>query len=486
MGSVPCADWVVCSVLRSVARSAWSSWIQAGGCRQDCCWNSWRLCRTPLCGRFSGLQATLFLLTLYRLDSSERMKKWIILAVVLAGGAWGVQEWRASLPGTLAAGADSHPTSAVVEPRELHFAVSAAGEIGPADQVSVRPEINGKILTLPVDIGDRVKKDSVLFTLDDQDLQTDRSSKLIEIEAAKLQLEKAKRDYERSKQLYAEKLISQELFEDTRTQYELARNALERTEKALHLIEYQLTKTKILAPFDCTILTRPVSVGQAVSGSGGFNSGTEVLTIANLTEMVINAHINQADVTRLKIGEQVEVQVEAVAGLNVAGIVERIAPQATIKNNIKGFAARILLKDVDPRVRPGMTANVQIPVASADNVVAVPLAAVFTESNPETGKTERYVYVKTDDGFERRPVRVGVSDYFYAEVQKGLSPNEVVALELPEAEKSRAIKNPLVMLPGGAESGGATIRAGAGKTGDKTNGVGSGPRPASGNRRNGT
>src|SRR5256886_3424038 len=277
------------------------------------------------------------------------MKKWIILAVVLAGGAWGFQKWRNSLPGTGASATDSHPTTAVVETRDIHFAVSAAGEIGPADQVSVRPEINGKILTLPVDIGDRVKKDSVLFTLDDQDLQTDRSSKLIEIEAAKLQLEKARRDYERSKQLFADKLISQELFEDTRTQYELARNALDRTEKALHLVEYQLTKTKILAPFDCTVLTRPVSVGQAVSGSGGFNSGTEVLTIANLNEMIINAHINQADVTRLKISQEVDVAVEAVPGLRITGTVERIAPQATIKNNIKGFAARILLTDVEDR-----------------------------------------------------------------------------------------------------------------------------------------
>src|SRR5947208_6247936 len=402
------------------------------------------------------------------------MKKWIILAVMLAGGAWGLQKWRTAVRGTGGAAGDAHTATAAAEKRDIHFAVSAAGEIGPADQVSVRPEINGKILTLPVDIGDRVKKDSVLFTLDDQDLQTDRSSKLIEIEAAKLQLEKAKRDYERSKQLYADKLISQELFEDTKTQYELARNSLDRADKALHLVEYQLTKTKILAPFDCTVLTRPVSVGQAVSGSGGFNSGTEVLTIANLNEMVINAHINQADVTRLKIGQQVEVAVEAVAGLKVTGNVERIAPQATIKNNIKGFAARILLKDVDPRVRPGMTANIQIPVASADNVVAVPLAAVFTETSPDTGQTERYVYVKKEEGYERRPVQIGVSDYFYAEVQQGLPPGEIVAIELPEAEKSRTVKNPLVMLPGGAESGGAAIRAGAGQTGDKPNRVGIG------------
>src|ERR1043166_3221899 len=367
------------------------------------------------------------------------MKKWIIVAVFLVGCAWGVQLWRSSFPGAAASTADARATTAVVEARDIHFAVSAAGEIGPADQVSVRPEINGKILTLPVDIGDRVKKDSVLFTLDDQDLQTDRSSKLTEIEAAKLQLEKARRDYERAKQLFAHKLM----FEDTKTQYELARNSLDRTEKALHLVEYQLTKTKILAPFDCTVLTRPVSVGQAVSGSGGFNSGTEVLTIANLSEMVINAHINQADVTRLRMGQQVDVQIEAVPGLRITGTVERIAPQATIKNNIKGFAARILLKDGGPRVRPGMTANVQTPVASADGVAAVPLAAVFTEANPENGQTERYVYVKKDDGFERRQVQIGVSDFFFAEVQQGLAAGETVALELPESEKSRAAKNPL-------------------------------------------
>jgi hypothetical protein len=133
-------------------------------------------------------------------------------------------------------------------------------------------------------------------------------------------------------------------------------------------------------------------------------------------------------------------------------------------------------------VRPGMTANVQIPVASADSVVAAPLAAVFTETNPENGQTDRYVYVKKDDGFERRPVQIGVSDYFYAEVQGGLSAGEIVALELPETVQSRAPKNPLVMLPGGSEGGGATIRPAASKGGERTNGGGLRP----GNRRGGT
>jgi RND family efflux transporter MFP subunit len=312
--------------------------------------------------------------------------------------------------------------------RSIRFAVTAAGDIGPAEQVSVRPEVNGKIADLPVDIGDRIKKDQVLFTLDDFDLQTERSSRLTDIERTKLELEKAGRDYERSKRLIAEKLISQELFDDTRTEFELKKNSLERAQKDLSLVEYRLTKTKILAPFDCTVLTRPVSVGQAVSGSGGFNSGTEVLTIANLNDMVINAHINQADITRLSQGQEVDVQVESMPGLKLKGLVERIAPQTTIKNNIKGYAVRIAMKGLDARVLPGMTANVSIPVASSENALALPMAAVFSEQG------ERFVFVKKDDRFERRPVQIGVADYDYAEVLNGVTEGEIVSLETPPGE----------------------------------------------------
>jgi multidrug efflux pump subunit AcrA (membrane-fusion protein) len=178
-------------------------------------------------------------------------------------------------------------------------------------------------------------------------------------------------------------------------------------------------------------------MGQAVSGSGGFNSGTEVLTIADLNSMVINAQVNQADVPRLKPNETVEVTIEAVAGLRVTGVVERISPQATIKNNLKGYPARIALKNADPRIRPGMTANVKIPVASAENVTAVPLAAVFTEKNPDTSEMERFVYVQQGDNFEKRNVKVGVTDFFYAEIQDGLAEGEIVSLELPKEEREK-------------------------------------------------
>jgi len=356
------------------------------------------------------------------------MKKWIILIAALIGCAWGFAKWQSWKPRTSAVAEPARPTTAMVERRNIEFAIMAAGDIGPAEQVSVRPEINGRIETLPVDVGDKVKKGDVLFALDDRDLQTERATRLTDIARAKLELEKAQRNYERSKKLFADKLISQELFDDTRTAFDLAKNSLERAEKDLHLIEYQLTKTQIAAPFDCTVLTRPVSIGQAVSGSGGFNSGTEVLTIADLNEMIVNAHINQTDITRVSIGQEVDIQVESVPGLKLSGAVDRMTPQTTMKNNIKGYDVRIGLKTKDSRVLPGMTANISIPVASTQNALTVPLASVFTEQG------ERFIFVKKGEKYERRQVQLGVYDYDYAEVLGGLNEGEVVALEQPPGE----------------------------------------------------
>jgi HlyD family secretion protein len=421
------------------------------------------------------------------------MKKWIVILLIIAGGGFWIYKqqpkWKA---GSDTASADLRPKTAVVEQRDIRFSVPAAGEISPAEQVSVKPEINGRIEKLPVDIGDEVKRGDLLFSLDDKELRNEKASRETEIERAKLQLAQAERNYKRAGELSEENLISRELFENAKTEYDLAKNALERSQRDLAIVDERLTKTQILAPFDCTILTRPVSMGQAVSGSGGFNSGTEVLTIADLNNLVINAHINQADIIRLRQDQEVDVAVEAVAGLNVVGRVERIAPQATIRNNIKGFAVRIFLKDVDKRIRPGMTANIKIPVASADNVVAVPLAGVFSERDPETYKTERYVYVKTgEEEYERRPVTIGVADFFFAEVQSGLKPGEIIALEPP---KGVADSLPKLAVGGDRnESGGAqrttqppasSSQPGGNKAGGSTGGGGNNnQRPASNSSR---
>jgi len=385
----------------------------------------------------------------------------LLLLALLGGGGWYVWQQRQQAAAAAAAGG-ARSTTSTIEKRDIRFAVSAAGEITPSEQVSVRPEVNGRIVKLPVDLGDFVKRGDLLFQLDDEELKIEKQQRETAIARARLSLDQAKRDFERAEMLFKANLLPGQEFETARTSHDLAKNSIETSQKDLDLTLGKLRKTQVVAPFDCTVLTRPVSVGQAVSGSGGFNSGTEVLTIANLNDLVINAHINQADVSRLKTSQEVEVSVEAVPGLQVVGKVERIAPQATIKNNIKGFPARVLLKDVDQRVRPGMTANISIPVASADDVVAAPLAAVFTEFNPETKQVERFAWVQLGEEWERRAIQIGVSDYFFAEVTRGLEPGDIVSLE----DKSRAanVRKPAVKPGAAGGAAGTTSSVGSGST----------------------
>jgi hypothetical protein len=193
--------------------------------------------------------------------------------------------------------------------------------------------------------------------------------------------------------------------------------------------------------------------------------------------MVINAHINQADVTRLSVGQEVDIQIESIPGLTMKGVVERLAPQSMIKNSIKGYPARIAMKEIDPRVRPGMTANVSIPVASADHAVAVPLAAVFTEQG------ERFVYVKTgEEEFEKRSIQIGIADYDHAEVLSGLTAGEVVSLEDRRPKASQALSG---LKPPGAAGARAAEGTGGRGAGAQPGGRGSESSTAAGGQRPG-
>jgi HlyD family secretion protein len=381
------------------------------------------------------------------------MKKWIIFLVIaaLGGGSWyyfNHQQGKAE-PVTQRHDRGTHQ----VQRRSIQLSITAAGDISPAEQVSVIPETSGRIKALLVDIGDNVKKGDVLVTLDDETLLKERDTQCTDIDGSRLQVERDERNYTRASQLFENGLLSKEEYENSLSTYQISTNNLVRAEKALAQIDERLSKTQILAPFDCTVLTRPVSVGQAVSGSDGASGGTECLTVADLNQMVIDSHINQADVTRLKIGQKVDIQVEAVTGLKLTGVIERIAPQATLKNNIKGFSCRILLENPDERVRPGMTANISIPIALADNVLAVPLSAVFTEGG------ERFVYVKKNESWEQRPVKIGVADFSFVEITEGLYEEDTVALEPPSMEEisktaNAARTNQMRRMPGGGSGAG--------------------------------
>jgi HlyD family secretion protein len=369
------------------------------------------------------------------------MKNIIIVALLVAVGVFGYFQWQDAKeqPNGDKAGGKTRKTTEVIENRDIDFTVRVAGEISPADKVSVRPEVHGKIDELPVDISDRVAKGDLLFRLDDKDLKIEIDSRKKQIDSATLQLEQAKSEFERSKQLFEEQLISTEIFERAKTKYEQALISRDRSQNDYQLSLEKLSKTSVLAPFDCTVLSRPVSIGQAVSGTGGQGSGTEVMEIADLNNLIIQAHVNQADVARMNKEQEVKIEIEAITDLIIDGIVERIAPQATIRNSIKGFSTRIKLLTSNPAIIPGMTASISIPVASADNVVAAPLAAIFTERNETEQRTEIFAYVKNGEVFDKTMLDVGVNDLNHTEVLRGLKVGDVVAIEKPNEEMQAAM-----------------------------------------------
>jgi len=323
-----------------------------------------------------------------------------------------------------------------VQRRNLTEIVVANGKIQPVVQVVINPEVSGEIVELPVKDGQEVKKGDLLVKLKPDNYRAARNSieanyfaALAARNLAQANLSKAEAEYKRSKELFGEKLVSDSQYLEAETIFAVAKATFEssshqadQAKASLAKAEDDLLKTTILSPMDGTVTRLRSQLGERVVGTA-LMSGTEIMTIVNLNDMIISAHVNQADVIRLAAGQEVDVQLESVPGLKLRGKVERIAPQAVLKNGIKGFTARIQLTDIDPRVRPGMTAILTIPVASAQNVLAVPLGAIHSDHG------ERFVFVKQGDDFVARPVVIGITDYANAEVREGLAEGDIVALE---------------------------------------------------------
>jgi RND family efflux transporter MFP subunit len=355
-----------------------------------------------------------------------------VAVVAIAGVLWlslhGGDKSETSASSAVAKGQTQ--SAAKVERRTIDVAVEGVGEINPANLVTVKPEVGGRIQTIHVVTGQAIRKGDPLVSLDDTDLLTERSSAQTEIAGTQVQLEKAQRDYERNRDLFASKLVSLEVFENSKTTLELARNEFEKSQKRLQGVEDKLKKIHIVAPFDGTVLTVSVGKGQVVSGATGVTQGTELMTFADLNEMIIRAHITQVDVTKIQLDQKVDITVDSIPGVTLAGKVVLIAPIAVVKNNIKGFSVDVLITRGDARVRPGMNANLRFPVAHVEGALSVPITAVFAE-----GK-EKVVYVKTARSAERRVISIGVSDYSYCEIVNGLREGETVLLERPAPTKS--------------------------------------------------
>lgn len=341
--------------------------------------------------------------------------------VVIATAAWrGWLHLPESKPGTSEDAPSATATVDAVEPK-----LFLSGEVTPAFQVEVKSEVGGKVKKIHVVPGQTVSKGDELVTIDDTDLLTEKASAETEIEGASLAVEKTRGNYERAHALYDQKLISKEVFANLEADFKISENTLEKAQRKLQTVNDRLSKTRILSPASGTILDVYVNEGQVVVGAASVNSGTVLVLFADLSRLLINAHVNQMDAGRLSVGQEMKIRFSEEDQEGISSRIEFIAPLATIKNNIKGFEVQALIEGNEGRLKPGMSVSMDVPVGRADKVVTVPVAAIFKD------KDQKVVYVRKGGAVQRRAVSVGLTDMSKAEIKSGLEKGEEILLVDP-------------------------------------------------------
>ncbi len=363
------------------------------------------------------------------------MKKLLAIAAIaaLAGGGWlaKTQGWFGLTKKAESFEADDAPT-AVAEKKDIDFSIQISGDVMPDTQLDVKAEVGGRIKVLHVKPGVTVKAGEVLVEIDATDILSEMATVKTEINGATLAVTKSERNFERAKDLFESRLISQEAFDNLSSELDISRNSLVKAERQMQVVKDKLSKTKVLAPGDGTVLTVPVVEGQVAIAAASVNSGTTLMSIANLSKLIVETHVNQVDVSKLAVKQEVKLMAEALKDVEMKAELAFIAPVATIRNGIKGFTVRATIERPTARMRPGMTVQMTIPIAHAGDVVSVPVSAVFKGSG-----NSRVVYVRKGMKTEKRPVKIGVSNTENAQILQGLTVGEEILLTEPQRAPKR-------------------------------------------------
>ena len=352
------------------------------------------------------------------------MKRFFTIFIVLALIAGGVYALLKFLPESNGNKASQILTDNA-ELRDLESVVPATGEVLPLLSSVVKSEISGRITEIKIEEGDTVTRGQELLELDRTSLETRLREAQRNLEAERLRLEKSQRNHTRLDELYAKQFVGEKEFLDAETDLNLAKLNLEIAQARLEDAAEDLSKTTITAPHDGVITLLDVVDGQVISGATSVSNGTDLLTIAQLNELYMEANINEVDVEKLHVGQSAWLRFDAIPDFEVEGTISVVAPSARRDGNVRVFPIEVVFEVADNRVRPGISATVEVPIESADGVVSVLLSAVFNNAGASN------VYVQTATGWERREVTVGINNLQHVEIRSGLEAGEVVALSRP-------------------------------------------------------
>jgi HlyD family secretion protein len=282
----------------------------------------------------------------------------------------------------------------------IRSTVTATGTLNAVTTVLVGTQVSGTIKAIYADFNSRVKKDQVIAQIDPTTFQAQVEQARANLIAAKANLTKAQasltdsqRTLARSKELFARNLIARSELDTAETNYESAKAQVgvneaqvEQSEAALKIAETNMHYTRIVSPVDGTVVSRNVDVGQTVAAS--FQTPTLFTIAQDLTKMQVDTNVDEADIGKIALNQDVEFTVDAYPDTPFRGSVSqvRIAPQ--VVQNVVTYNVVVEVGNAELRLKPGMTANVSIIVATKNGVLRIPNAALrFKPSDAEIGKT---------------------------------------------------------------------------------------------------
>jgi HlyD family secretion protein len=370
--------------------------------------------------------------------------------------------------------------------------VNASGKVQPETEVKISADISGEIIELPVKEGDKVKKGQLLVRIKPDQYQSalekaqaivnNAKATLANSQAAyaqsKANLEKAKLIYNRNKKLFDQNAISLADFQNIEADYKVAqaqedageqsvkgaRYSVESTVASLKDAEDALKKTAVYSPINGIVSKLSVELGERVVGTMQM-AGTEMMRVADLSNMQVQVEVNENDIVRLKLNDTADIDIDAYRGENFKGVVTEISNSAEstalgvekvtnfiVKIKILEASYRQLLgadKTIPTPFRPGMSANVTIHTKEVSHVLAVPILAVTTRTDKGTVDTSAHnkgsevVFLFNNGIAKSQKVTTGIQDDTYIEVKSGLNegqevisgPYRIVSKELKDDDK---------------------------------------------------
>ena len=287
--------------------------------------------------------------------------------------------------------------TAKAERGNLIESVSATGNLAAVVTVQVGTQASGTIQQLFVDFNSPVKKGQVIAQIDpslfNAQVEQTRGNYLnaqATLQKAKADMQDAKRNLERNRQLVKEGIVAQSDFDTAENRYEMAvaaakgaEGSVAQTRGSLAQAETNLRNATIRSPVDGIVVSRAIDVGQTVAAS--FQTPTLFTIAQDLTKMQIDTSVDEADIARVQVGQTVSFTVDAYPEVQFEGAVRQVRNAPVIAQNVVTYVVVIDVNNKDMRLKPGMTANVNIVTASRDNVLKIPSAALRFKPK-DTGK----------------------------------------------------------------------------------------------------